>query len=211
MRHLVLALALSLTACSGLPRGSQTFREHMRNPLVAQQYYAELVDHFVNLQIRNDPVIRDAGMKRILNAARTEALERAQTASQTVDESILGTFHSVQEETRGTALFGGNILHFSTDFLTVPGGDLHVYLTDVVDPRDVPFPDATAVDLGSLHLPYGAQSYEVPRREKAQETNPHTGTGSVVESQQETDRRHATVVIFDRMLKRLHGFAQLRP
>ena len=52
------------------------------------------------------------------------------------------------------------------------------------------FPDETAVDLGRLESAYGAQHYAVPPLDYANQLR--------------------TAVLYDRELKRIHGFAQLR-
>ena len=188
---LLLAALLLLPACRTLPPGDAALRENMRNPLFAQNYYSELVDHLVNLQIHNDPVIASGATKRIADSAREEALALAQEASKKVDEGILGIFGAAREEAKGTALIVDDQLYFGTDFFVVPGVDLRVYVTNLVDPRETPFPDESASNLGPLKSPFGIQTYAVTK-DKQKATN-------------------VTVVLYDLMLKRMHGFAQLRP
>ena len=187
-----LALAL-LAACSrGLPPVDPSLQTHMENPLFAQAYYSDLVDHFVNLQIHNDPIFANAATKRQIDAARTDALKKAQAASRLVSSGSLASFAPIQEESKGNALALGSMLYFGTDFYTVPGGDLRVYVSNAVDPRGAPFPDPTAVEVGKLKNPYGPQSYSLPAGRDAKE------------------HPNQTVVLWDAMLKRMHGFAQLR-
>lgn len=189
---LLLAAPLFLAACARGPIAGGT-GDPWSNPLFTQRYYADLVDHFVSLQIHNDPALQVPATSEMIDGLRKEALAKAQEASRTVDAGILGTFTPVREETEGTALAVESALHLGTDFFTIPGSDLHVYVTTVVDPRTGTgaFPDTTASDLGTLHLPYGIQSYILP------------------EDKQKTS--HLTVVLYDVTLKRIHGFAQLRP
>lgn len=204
-RTLLLAPALVLISCT--PAGSIS-QDPTENPLVVEQYEAELVDHFVNLEIQKDPALNDSEVRNTVNAARASAIERSRSAAAAVESGIMGNFLGIREETKGTALMTGDGLYFGTDFITIPGAELHVYVTDAVDPRDTPvFPDPSAVDLGLLRSPYGAQAYAVPSNVQP---TPVTGSGSTVTETPE-ERRHATVVLYDLALRRFHGFAQLRP
>ena len=90
----------------------------------------------------------------------------------------------------GQALALEGHLYFGPTFLTLPGPSLHVFMTKAVDPRDVAFPDPSAVDLGLLKTPYGTQSFDMP----ATVTLPG----------------YRTVVLWDTRLKRLSAFAQLK-
>ena len=186
----LLSFLLLLTACSALPL-TRSAQQRMKNPLYAQQYYAELVDHFVNLQVQADLALQDATIAAKVNRARREALQQSQEAAAIVNGGSTGTFNSIREETRGTALALEDSLYISPDFMTVPGGTLRVFVTRAVDPRDSVFPDETAVDLGPLETPYGDQVYALPLSFKGID--------------------QFTVVIEDTMIKRIHGFAQLRP
>ena len=66
---------------------------------------------------------------------------------------------------------------------------MRVYLTTAVDPRGVNFPDASALSLGLLQTPYGAQEYAFDESD----SNPE----------------FRTVVLYDTRLERIYGFAQL--
>lgn len=191
MRKIVLLPVLLLAACSALPAPDAALRESLRNPLFRENYYSDLTDHFVNLQIHNDPVTQSGSTKALINHAREEALAAAQEASKVVSSGIFDHFNPVKEDTVGSALLVEDGFYIGTDFSTIPGLDLHVFLTTVVDPREGTFPDATALDLGSLKSPYGAQSYALPEGKEF--------------------GRNMTVVLYDLALKRIHGFAQLRP
>jgi hypothetical protein len=81
------------------------------------------------------------------------------------------------------------MLYLSSDFVSKPGTNLHVYLTTVVDPRDGSFPDPTAIDLGAIQTVYGAQQFAVPKQEKPELLR--------------------TFVLWDKGFNRLYGFAQL--
>ncbi|MBI1934776.1 hypothetical protein HYS30_03875, partial [Candidatus Peregrinibacteria bacterium] len=90
---------------------------------------------------------------------------------------------------RGMALLSGNTLYLSPDFEGTPGISLHLFLTTVVDPRDVKFPDADVVDLGPLKSAYGAQAFPATLP-----LNPIL---------------YRTAVLWDTALERLIAFAQL--
>lgn len=190
MRTRFLLPVLLLAACSTLPKGDVSFQEMVKNPLFAQNYYSDLTEHFVSLQIQNDPAMSDPAMKDTADKARLEALSKAQEASAIVNEGIHGTFIGIREETKGTALLANGNLYFGTDFMATPGGDLHVYASFSVDPRDVVFPGPDDTDAGPVKLAYGAQTYILPpMKDKPGQMS---------------------VVLYDNMLKRIHGFAQLR-
>ena len=189
-RPLLLTSVLLLAACSALPKGDVSFQDMIKNPLFAQNYYSDLTEHFVNLQIHNDPSMSDAAMKKIADSARAEALAKAQEASTIVNAGIHGDFIGAGEEVRGIALLADGNLYFGPDFMVIPAGELHVYTTLSADPRDGTFPGEQDTDVGPVKLAYGAQTYVLP---------------PVTEKPGQM-----TVVLYDKMLKRIHAFAQLR-
>lgn len=188
-----LSAALLLTACTAPPAAEPktlTFEENLQNPLFADRYWTELTDRMVTMTINKDPILKDAGKLKIADKARLAAVEKQKAASAMQSNSMIGAFSTDREATQGYAMLKDGHLYLSTDFVTYPGVNLHLYLTSVVDPRDAAFPDPTAIDLGALTSPYGAQTYlitkEDPRLEKAQ-----------------------TVVLFDKDLERIYAFAFL--
>lgn len=181
---------LSLAACSG-PKPTAAEENLLENPLYAEWYYDDFVDHLVNLEIQNDPALDDSSMKSAADTARREALAQAKDATAKQRQGLLGAFVTISDETNGETLFLENTLFIGPDFMGVPGIDLHVYLSAVNDPRDAAFPDITAVDLGRVTTPYGAQSYDVPVAE-------------------EGDPTFRTVILYDVALKRIQGFAQIK-
>ncbi len=190
-RFVLLTAVLLLAACtSALPKGDAITQEMLKNPLFAQNYYSDLTEHFVSLQIHNDPSMDDPALKGIADNARVEALARAQKASAIVNDGINGSFIGITEDGRGMALLADGNLYFGPDFTVTPGGELHVYTTLSVDPRDVPFPGPDDTDVGPVKLAYGAQTYRLPPVKEA--------PGQL------------SVVLYDKMLKRIHAFAQLR-
>ncbi len=74
-----------------------------------------------------------------------------------------------------------------------PGPEVYVMISTILDPRSESgasiFPDASAVNLGRLQTPYGAQTYVIPEASK--------------------DTVFRTVVLWDKRLERVMGFAQL--
>jgi hypothetical protein len=100
-----------------------------------------------------------------------------------------GNMIPIGDFAKGDVLYVQGALYFGTLFEIDPLPDLHVFLTTVVDPREVTFPDATAMDLGLLQSAYGAQTYAVPEVD-----NPLL---------------YRTVVLWDTEFGRLHSFGQL--
>lgn len=182
-----------LTGCATntLPRPDTSLEEQLRNPLYAEQYYDELVERLVTLEIRNDPLFEDEEKKERVEKARRTALANANEANTLQDKGTKGNVLSMGEFAKGEVLYLENMLYFSPEFETVPGLSLHVFMTTVVDPRDVTFPDASAIDLGPLSDPYGAQALPVPPVD--------------------IPLAYRTVVLWDTVLERLYGFAQLSP
>lgn len=184
----LLCLPLLLAACSTPPSGGLTLESRMRNPLFANRYWEELVDRMASLQIKKDPTASGAVTGPIVNATRLSALQNAQAITERLHGGLLGNFLSMKEPTEGQMFVTKDMLYLGTDFLTYPGPSLHLYVTAAVDPRDKPFPGATATDLGLLQSPYGAQEYPIP-----------DGKGAVAR----------TVVLWDTQLQRLYAFSQL--
>ena len=183
---LLVAILPALAACS---RQSAALDDHLENPLFAERYAEELVEHMVELTIQNDPLLQDERRKEIADDARRQWFDRARLARQKQREGVQGVFLPMKTFVTGDALYVDDTLYIGTTFDVTPGPALHLFLTTAVDPRDVPFPDPAAFDLGVLRSPYGAQAYAVPRTESS--------------------LPYRTVVLFDTELERLHGFAQM--
>lgn len=183
----VFSCALLLSACTGTAATHDLYD----NPLYAEWYYQDLVDEMVELVLREDEITKDERKMNIIEDTRRDALQKQKDAERRQYEGIMGQFISDIETTRGEALLLDDTLYLGPDFDTVPGPDLHLYLTTAVDPRDS-FPDETAIDLGELRDAYGAQAYAVPM------------------SEGEERPQWRTLVLWDEQLERLYGFAQLQ-
>lgn len=188
----LVSLPLFLVACtstSGTPDAGLK-----NNPLYAEWYYNELTETMMNLEIQQHPIVKDPQKKEAIDAARQDALAKSQEAVKQKESGQFGTLLSVEEEGVGTVLFLNNVLYFGPDTSVVPGVELHVYVSPVIDPRTESgvtigkFPDASAIDLGVFTTTYGASAYTVPANHP--------------------DLR--TVVLWDKALDRIHSFAQLR-
>lgn len=190
MKKLIASLSASLllTACAQGTRAD--LRMHLENPLYAEQYYDELVDNMVNMELQNDPLVKDPAMKELIEETRVEALRLSNEADEKQNKGLIGTIMSDFGYAQGEALLLDSTLYLSATFSTIPGPELHVYLTTVVDPRDGTFPDETAIDAGMIQNVYGDQSYELPEGEQTENVR--------------------TFVLWDARLKRMYGFAQLR-
>lgn len=192
MRRRITPLALigciALAGCTSRPNSIGVDRL-LRNPLFAERYAENVVDRLVELEIIKDPSLEDETAKVFLEEQRKHWLEVARDARAKQRKGSEGNFIPIGEYAKGDVLSVDHQLHFGTLFEIDPLPSLHVYLTTVVDPRDVRFPDETALDLGPLQTPYGAQTYAVP-----QVDNPLL---------------YRTAVLWDKNLGRLHSFAQL--
>ncbi len=179
---------LLLAGCAG-SSANVSLQQQMRNPLFAERYWEEMVDRMASLQINKDPAAQQKQTGSLVDAARLDALQKAQAATNQKKQGALGSFLSAKEQVDGQALLLGKTLYLSTDFVSYPGPSLHLYITAAVDPRDHAFPDPNAKDLGLLASPYGAQSYAIDDDMQA--------------------AGYRTVVLWDTQIKRLYAFAQL--
>ena len=71
----------------------------------------------------------------------------------------MGLFIGIKKTMQGYALLLEDTSIFRLISKQSRGVNLHVYLTNAVDPRDVTFPDKTAIDTGEIQSAYGAQQY----------------------------------------------------
>lgn len=187
---LTACLSLLLVAC-GKPGKTDSPRLEalMNNPLFVERYAEEMVQAMVEYTIREDPLLEDEERKDYIESQRSKWLKIAQQARRDQRKGTSGFFVPMQEYTKGEVLLYGKHLHFSSVTDMVPHPSLQIYLTTIVDPRDQDFPDASAVHVGALQTPYGAQSYEME-----QEYDPEN---------------YRTVVIWDDKVKKIYTFAQL--
>jgi len=180
---------LLLSACTSGPPQGMSLEERLKNHLFAEAYYDTLLDRMVELDIQDDPLLEDSGKASIVENTRRDALAKAKEATRKQREGLAGNFVPAKEQTGGEVLYVDNSLHFGPTFDTYPGPSLHVLLTTIVDPREGTFPDDTAIDLGEIQSPLGAQIIPVPEMEDT--------------------AKYRTVVLWDTKLERLYGFAQL--
>lgn len=180
--------ALLLAGCTD--SGSKiSLEQHLTNPLYAERYSEVLVDRMVELKIQNDPILEDEQKAKVVEETRKKWLEVGRDARKKQHEGFSGFLITINEDTKGEVMYMGNTLYTDTTFEVSPGPDLHFYITTVVDPRDVEFPDDSAIDIGKLRSAYGAHTYDVPAVEDPQ--------------------LYRTVVVWDNKLERLFGFAQI--
>ncbi len=189
---LLFVASIALSAC-GAPTSSMTHDESMRNPLYAEYYWNDLVDTLTNIEIdatrkENAEFLKEKGNLDRLHSLKEDALAAAKKERAKRDDGASGPFARDTEETQGFIMLLDNVLYTNPSFNTPPGPSLHIYLSPVVDPRDAVFPDPDATDLGLLQQPYGAQT--------------------MVLSKEPAKKPHV-VVLYDTVLKRIYGFAQL--
>lgn len=196
MKKLLPALVLCavLAGCGyGLPRQDVSLQDQLRNPLYAEFYYDDLTEQMITLALEDHPVMEDAAKRAIVDRTRTRSLEHAALANKAQDKGRGGAFISSDNLVFGDALLLDGILYFGPTFDAAPGPSQSLYLTTVIDPRDVTFPDPTAVRIGGPKNQYGAQAFDVSK------LAPATGTGTF-----------RTVVLWDEELELVYGFAQLQ-
>ena len=179
-------LLLVLSACSS---EGTSISEQNRNPLTASRYGDELADSMANLIIQEDPAAKDPELRKVIESEIARGKSIGEDARAIQRNGWLGGLIGIKGQVSGYALYLPDELYLSSDFMSTPGPSLRVYLTTVVDPRDVAFPDPTAIDIGSLQSVYGAQVYRVPA--------------------QQEPRKFRTFVIYDTRLEMIYGFAQL--
>lgn len=190
-RALLFLAPLFLAACAGsTPTNSVSLDESLHNPLFAQRYYEDLSALMVTLTVNKDPILKDAGKKAIIDATREQAVKQAQAAAAAQAKGWNGSIMSDKDMAVGSVTLLDNALYFSTDFVSSPGPALHVYLSNAIDPRQVHFPDPTAVDLGALKNPYGAQTYILPK--------------------EDATKTFHSVALWDNALGMIYAFAQLQ-
>jgi hypothetical protein len=186
---LALSPALLLTACGGAK--SADLQTLLENPLYAEQFYDAQVENMVNLILSSGALLKDPATKKAIDDTRVEGLSHAKEATTLQARGKLGVIVSDTEEAAGEALLLDGVLYTGPEFQMLPGGDVRVYVSTVLDPRDGVFPDDTATEIDRVHTPFGASSYNVQL------------------SGDELDAVR-TVVFYDRELKRIVGFAQLQ-
>lgn len=192
-KHFVIGATLAglLLAGCNKPPMSANLDEMMKNPLFAERYAEGMVDTLTELEIDKDPVLQEKGKKAELDAVKKQWLAVANASRTEQHKGMGGTLITMGEFGQGEVFLKNNVLYFGTDFESVPGPSLHVYLSSAIDPRDVKFPDESALDLGLLPVPYGAQTMGLPKHDE-------TAT-------------YRTLVLWDTSIPRLYSFSQLSP
>jgi len=156
---LPILLSLALVGCGSTRLPDQSL---MDNPLFVERYADEIVSSFTEMEIQKDPIMEDESKKDFIKSAKTKWLRVAKEATADQLEGKIGHFLKWEEFAMGEVLFTYPKLYIGPTFETTPGPNLHLYLTTEVDPREIEFPDETAIDIGTPVSPYGAQTYEVP-------------------------------------------------
>lgn len=194
MRRLFL-LATTTLLLAGCGSTEISLKQQLENPLFAEYYYDDLVERLVNIEIYKDAfpenveLLNDPARKEIMDAARREGLRLSKEAVKLQERGKRGGIVPVLEKARGEVLVWEDRVFFGPDFDLPPGPNLHLYLSEMIDPRDGDFPDASALDLGVLQNPYGTSSQMFPKVDLA---------------------NYQSLAIYDASLQRLHAFAQIR-
>ncbi len=197
----LLCSTLALGACTA-SHNTVSVDELLQNPLFAETYAEDVVNTMVNIEIRSTEseelrengefyetgAILDLETLQKVRDVRSTWVPVGERARQAQREGSIGNFVAVTEYATGEALLKDGMLYFGPTFDLAPAADLHVFLSNTVDPRAAEFPDETAVDLGPLQSPYGTQSYALT----------------------EAEGPYRTVVLWEQNLQRIWAFAQLR-
>jgi hypothetical protein len=190
IRSIALIAPLLLTACGGTYNPDQ--KALLENPLFLEQYAEQMVDTMVNLEINENPILEDSAKKDIVDETKEYWLKQSKKARKRQRQSLKGSFITMGEYTEGEVIFTGDTVYFGPTFTSGTGPSVHIFLSKTVDPRDVEFPDETAIDLGELNVPYGAQ-------------------GFLLSENLQDPTAYRTVVIWDTKLELLYAFAQISP
>lgn len=182
------ALALLCAACVNGSSPSSSLRNQLGNPLFAEQYWSDLTDRMVTVQINEIEDLKKKHKDALVDETRADALRKAQESSAKVRSGFLGTLVDVHETVQGHVLLLNDVLYIGPDFLTAPGPSLHAYLTPAIDPRELKFPDPSSLDLGEVS-PYGTQQFAVKNDQK---------------------QVYRSFVLYDKTLDRIYAFAQLQ-
>lgn len=194
-RSIALIAPLLLVACnSNNDLQAQSRDTLLKNPLYLELYSEQLVDTMVNLEVYGDPLIEDEAKKKIADTTKEYWLAESKKARKAQRQSSKGELITMKEYVTGEVMFtkDGSAVHFGPTFTSTPGPSVHAFISSTIDPRDVEFPDPTAIDLGEILIPYGAQSFYPEQR--------------IVDAM-----KYRTIVIWDTKLERLYGFAQISP
>jgi hypothetical protein len=188
MKKLLLLSAISLLLV-GCASKEQSLADELLNPLFAVQYGDALAENLANLIINKDPLVEEKGIEEKIQKEIASAKVISRVGKERQNSGMWGNFVSEDDMVSGLALSLENTLYVSPDFDLRPLPQTHIYLTTVVDPRDVTFPDTSALDLGPIHSSFGAQTYAITGQNDAS--------------------TFRTAVLFDPGFKKILGFAQL--
>jgi hypothetical protein len=192
---LLVSASLALVSCaSSGTQSPMSSSQLLQNPLYAEWYYKDMVESMMNMEIQNDPLLKNPTMRAIIDDTRTKALASAQAATAKRQTGLNGDLRPVSYEVRGHVLLSDGVLYLGPDTDVVPGPSLHVFLSPVLDPLagtgTIKFPDASAIDLGLIVSPYGPSSYVLPKKDNLPDFR--------------------SLVLWDSKLERIYAFTQLR-
>lgn len=192
MKKPLLLLSVILAGCGTATGPSQS--DLLQNPLYAEYFFNDLAETLATIEIQKDlpanaELIADADRLQAARDAKEDAIASGNAARKLRDSASVGEFVPDKELPRGNVMLRDGMLFTGPAFDTPPGPSLHVYLSPVIDPRDGTFPDAKAIDVGRLEQTYGTFAMPLP---------PDIDLKTI-----------RTVVLYDTVLQRLYGFAQL--
>lgn len=184
----VVTAILLFSGCSKIPPETQALLE---NPLYAESYYADLTEQYVQMLMGEKADLEEKGQLEFIESERDAAVQNSKDASAKRKQGLWGVFVPLSDNPIGRVAVLGSTLYLGPEFLMEPSVEPHIYVSEVIDPRDSEeFPDPTSIDVGPVLSPYGTQQHVIPW----ETPNP----------------KIKSVILYDKKLKRQIGFAQLQ-
>jgi hypothetical protein len=102
---------LLLAGCaSSAPPPSPALTQQLQNPLYAKQYYTELIDAMVDIEINEPAFLSGATMRTTLTRIKDDALAKAQEEEKKIRTGLNGSFVPLKQEVSGLVLLMGKKL-----------------------------------------------------------------------------------------------------
>lgn len=193
MKRLVPALALLLAACGSNLQSMDVQKYFAQNPLAAEEAATALGQVYVSMIVDEKAELEKNDLFDEVDGMRVAAGKAIEDATRERKNGLLGQFIPHKQFTRGFVLVRpkDGIIFTGTTFESAPGPDLHLFASELSDPREGVFPDDSAVDLGLMGYTYGPQTM--------------TFDATL------WNDNFRSLIIYDVKLKRLYGFAQIGP
>lgn len=186
-------LPLILAGCSSNVQSMDVRNYYNQNPLAREETETAFGQVMVNMIVGEKAELQKNDLFNEVDRMRLEAGKRIEEATKERKNGLLGQFVPHKQRTAGFVLLRPKegVIFTGTTFESDPGPDLHLYGSTVQDPRSEAFPDTEAKDLGTMGFTYGALTMHF---------DPKLWNNDF-----------RTLILYDKKLKRVYGFAQLSP